>query len=360
MEELSKQLSIQLNEIICFEKVNNYSSLLIDKKNKINIDITVNSPRTIPSIESLISTYKVAIQLKNDINKDYLITMSNSDLYKNNTSNIKIEDDKNKIKFTIYNKEGILNTCDVIKSIYENSLKYKNSINKNNNDFNIELYYSFCKFSKLYIKKSVNIENINFTSSSYSGINEYIIIPKINEYLIIINKIKLKYGNNCLIKFNVLFSDKQSDSIEINNISNECIDLLDFIPYEKDKIICDGKIKELFTTNFHNIYINNCENLKKISNYISKNINKEDNSRNNIDLIIVNCPNIEFIEYNDKFNITIDNKKIFSMNSNEFVNIKKEIAEIKSLLKDQQEYAHIIQSLLKRINKLENKAVENE
>lgn len=37
-----------------------------------------------------------------------------------------------------------------------------------------------------------------------------------------------------------------------------------------------------------------------------------------------------------------------------------EIDEIKSLLKDQQEYAHIIQSLLKKINKLENKATENE
>jgi len=37
-----------------------------------------------------------------------------------------------------------------------------------------------------------------------------------------------------------------------------------------------------------------------------------------------------------------------------------EINEIKSLLKDQQEYAHIIQSLLKRINKLESKTIENE
>jgi hypothetical protein len=36
-----------------------------------------------------------------------------------------------------------------------------------------------------------------------------------------------------------------------------------------------------------------------------------------------------------------------------------EIDEIKSLLKDQQEYARIIQSLLKRINKLESKAVGN-
>ena len=34
------------------------------------------------------------------------------------------------------------------------------------------------------------------------------------------------------------------------------------------------------------------------------------------------------------------------------------VDEIKSLLKDQQEYALIIQSLLKRINKLESKAVE--
>jgi hypothetical protein len=38
----------------------------------------------------------------------------------------------------------------------------------------------------------------------------------------------------------------------------------------------------------------------------------------------------------------------------------KEINEIKSLLKDQQEYAQIIQSLLKKINKLENKAIVNE
>ena len=36
------------------------------------------------------------------------------------------------------------------------------------------------------------------------------------------------------------------------------------------------------------------------------------------------------------------------------------VDEIKSLLKDQQEYAHIIQSLLKRINKLESKSIENE
>jgi hypothetical protein len=46
------------------------------------------------------------------------------------------------------------------------------------------------------------------------------------------------------------------------------------------------KNKQLFTTNFHNIYIKNCENLKKISNYISKNINEEDDSMNNIYSII--------------------------------------------------------------------------
>jgi hypothetical protein len=355
MEELSKQLSIQLNETICIEKVNNFSSLLTDKKNKIKIDFDPDPYKSIPSIESFISTYKVASQLKNDINKDYLIILSNNKIYKNNTSNITIEDDKNKIKFTIYNEEGIQNTCDVIKSIYENSLKYKNSIN--NNDFNIELRYSFCKFRKTYIRNSINIENININSSN-NEINEYV-IPIINEYLMIINKIKLKYENDCLIKFNLNLPYEPS-TIEINNISNECIDLLDIIPYKKDKVICDGKIKELFTTNFHNIYIKNCKNLKKISNYISKNINGKDESRNNINLIIVNCPILEFIEYNEKFNITIDNKKIFSMNSNDFVNIKKEIDEIKSLLKDQQEYLDIIQSLLKRINKFEDKALGNE
>ena len=80
---------------------------------------------------------------------------------------------------------------------------------------------------------------------------------------------------------------------------------------------------------------------------------------NNINLIIINCPKLEFIEYYDKFTITIDHKKVFRIKQDDLSKIKEEIDEIKSLLKDQQEYAHIIQSLLKRINKLENKPLEN-
>ena len=51
---------------------------------------------------------------------------------------------------------------------------------------------------------------------------------------------------------------------------------------------------------------------------------------------------------------------VYRIKQDDLSKIKEENSEIKSLLKDQQEYAHIIQSLLKRINKLENKAVENE
>ena len=171
MEELNKQLSTQLNETICIEKFNFNTYLLIDKKNKIKIEfISIN---TIPSTEYFISTYKVSSELLNEINK-------------------------------------------------------------NNDNFNIELFYTFCGNKKDYIRTKIKIENICI----FSQFNNDIIFPKINEYLMINNKIKLKYGNNYLIKFT------GPNSIEIDNISNECIDLVDFIPHKIDKIICDGKIKE--------------------------------------------------------------------------------------------------------------------
>jgi hypothetical protein len=287
MEELSKQLSTQLNETIYIEKVNFNTYILTDKNNKIKIEfISIN---IIPSTEYLISTYKVSSELINEINKN------------------------------------------------------------NNDNFNIELFYTFCGNKKDYIRTKIKIENICIFKEYNTELNNDIFFPKINEYLMINNKIKLKYGNNYLIKFTGTYS------IEIDNISNECIDLVDFIPHKIDKIICDGKIKELYKTQFKNIEIVNCENLKKINNYV------EYDSKNNISILSIrNCPNLEFIEYYEKFRIFIDGKEINSIKSNDFINIKKEIYEIKSLLKDQQEYAHIIQSLLKRINKLENKAVENE
>ena len=188
MEELNKQLSTQLNETICIEKGNFNTYLLIDKKNKIKIEFI--STNTIPSTEYFISIYKVSIELLNEINK-------------------------------------------------------------NNNNFNIELFYSFCGNKKDYIRTGIKIENI----CVYSQYNNDIIFPKINEYLMINNKIKLKYVNNYLIKFTGY------NSIEIENISNEYIDLVDFIPHKIDKIICDGKIKELYKTQFTNIKIVICEKM---------------------------------------------------------------------------------------------------
>jgi hypothetical protein len=184
--------------------------------------------------------------------------------------------------------------------------------------------------------------------------------------------LKLKYGD----KTDML---KSFNHIYISDVDIEYIDLLDFIPYNKEKIICEGKIIDIFKSNeaIHSITIKNCYNLKKINNYVfGRNIDnyiEHSNSSllngfngfintysNNINLIIINCPKLEFIEYYDKFTITIDRKGVFRIKQDDLSKIREEINEIKSLLKDQQEYAHIIRSLLKRINKLENKAVENE
>ena len=61
----------------------------------------------------------------------------------------------------------------------------------------------------------------------------------------------------------------------------------------------------------------------------------------------------EYYESLEKRNIELEAKV------KQLQNKATEIDEIKSLLKDQQEYVLIIQSLLKKINKLENKAIEN-
>jgi hypothetical protein len=183
--------------------------------------------------------------------------------------------------------------------------------------------------------------------------------------------LKLKYGD----KTDML---KSFNHIHISDVDIEYIDLLDFIPYNKEKIICDGKITDIFKSNDANsvITIKNCYNLKKINNYVfgrietyehkpevrSSLLNGFNNTSifKNINIRIINCPKLEFIEYYDKFIITIDGKIVFRIKQDDLSKIKEENIEIKSLLKDQQEYAHIIQSLLKKINKLENKAIENE
>ena len=163
------------------------------------------------------------------------------------------------------------------------------------------------------------------------------------------------YNNHVLIK-----KDYTTYDLVISDVDIEYIDLLDFISTYPANIIINGYFKiinyvnyqniknsskwknNLTTENILNITIQNCLNLKIINNII--------HFKDNCNLKIINCPKLEFIEnYNNFTEIYLNNWLVKVVND-----------EIKSLLKDQQEYAHIIQSLLKKINKLERKPIENE
>ncbi len=52
-----------------------------------------------------------------------------------------------------------------------------------------------------------------------------------------------------------------------------------------------------------------------------------------LNINIIDCTNLEFIEYYDKFNITIDNKPLLRIKQDDLIKIKEEIQEIKELLK---------------------------
>jgi hypothetical protein len=227
----------------------------------------------------------------------------------------------------------------------------------------IEINYYYYSITKITLKYNDCIFSGNSCIECNKKIEEYI---KEQEKAQENAPLKLKYGD----KTDLL---KSFNHIEISYVDIEYIDLLDFIPYNKEKIICDGKITDIFKSNerISSITIKNCVNLKKINNYVFERIENYERGSllngfnntsifKNINIKIINCPKLEFIEYYDKFIITIDDKMVYRIKQDDLSKIKEENSEIKSLLKDQQEYAHIIQSLLKRINKLENKAVENE
>jgi len=227
----------------------------------------------------------------------------------------------------------------------------------------IEINYYYYSITKITLKYNDCIFSGNSCIECNKKIEEYI---KEQEKAQENAPLKLKYGD----KTDLL---KSFNHIEISYVDIEYIDLLDFIPYNKEKIICDGKITDIFKSNerISSITIKNCVNLKKINNYVFERIENYERGSllngfnntsifKNINIKIINCPKLEFIEYYDKFTITIDDKIVFRIKQDDLSKIKEEINEIKSLLKDQQEYAYIIQSLLKRINKLENKPIENE
>jgi hypothetical protein len=293
---------------------------------------------------------KMALQLKEDIIVKDITNNSFSILGEYTNTEYKI-----KINVKYYNI-GKINICKIYNEV-------KNQIIRKYVVSHIEIDYSNSDTNSSITKITLKYNDCIFSGNSCIECNK-----KIEEYIKEQEKtaLKLKYGD----KTDLL---KSFNHICISDVDIEYIDLLDFIPYNKEKIICDGKIIDIFKSNDKNsvITIKNCYNLKKINNYVfgcienyerGSLLNGFNNTSifKNINIKIINCPKLEFIEYYDKFIITIDDKMVYRIKQDDLSKIKEENSEIKSLLKDQQEYAHIIQSLLKRINKLENKAVENE
>jgi hypothetical protein len=334
MDELSKQLSSQLNETICIEEVGYNTYLLKDKNNKIKIEFHKLQNNSINN--SLLLLYKESKKFKKEIDTDYDINFIYMD---NIIKNIKIEDNKNKI---IIEGERIL--FESFTTIYAKTVKYKNIINKDF-IFHYNVERNRHNLMKITIEDNIYFENIN---PGNDLIINHIICDKINKYLEKKNDIIAKYGKNCINFYEKLYNNNNeytigNSTIEIYNIPNESIDLLEFIPYTKDKIICEGKIKDLFTTNLINITIKNCVNLKNINNYVSRSIYNDsfnqsinsstDLSKFNLNINIIDCTNLEFIEYYDKFNITIDNKPLLRIKQDDLIKIKEEIQEIKELLK---------------------------
>ena len=312
---------------------------------------------------------KMALQLSKQLNKDIIV----KDITNNSFSILgEYINTEYKIKINVKYKNIININIGQIYNEVTKQIIHKYVVS------HIEIDYSNSDTNSSITKITLKYNDCIFSGNSFIEFNK-----KIEEYIKEQEKaalklkekaeeqekaalIKLKYGDktDLLITYN---------NIVISDVDIEYIDLLDFIPYNKEKIICDGKITDIFKSNeeISVITIKNCDNLKKINNYVFRRIENYDYSSllngfnntsksNNINIKIINCPKLEFIEYYDKFTIIIDCKTVFRIKQDDLSKIKEEINEIKSLLKDQQEYALIIQSLLKKINKLENKPIENE
>ena len=97
---------------------------------------------------------------------------------------------------------------------------------------------------------------------------------------------KPKYGNKIYYKFD----EKNKKILYIGYSNSEIIDLSDFIEYTTKKNIFKGRIIETKICNIEKIVINNCENLKRIDDFVE----------GLVTISINNCPNISEIDCYDK------------------------------------------------------------
>ena len=405
MEELSKQLSAQLNETINITGTitgnitgtitsTEFHCSAVDDKNKIKI---INSDRSqklesTNEIKDKEREKKMTIELSKYLKEDVIVKEINNAHFIILGEGINTEY-RIKININYFNIGNIpdinilLNISDIpnifpnitninIREIYT---KVKNYINlKPEKKCYIETHYTKTNTQFLIKKITLKYDDCEFYGKNYiecdSKILEYVKMNKLKlkesesikikeEQEKVVTKLKLKYGDKTdwIITYKNIRNQNLQLDLVISDVDIEYIDLLDIIPNYQANIIMNGYIKNtnyvdykdiknksvhkcdiLIPKNILNITIKNCPNLKIINNII--------HLENNCYLKIINCPKLEFIEnYNNFSEIYKDNSLIKVFND-----------EIKSLLKDQQEYALIIQSLLKKINKLENKALGNE
>ena len=391
-------INIKINSIKCdgdissllkiYEEVKNYSNELYLKINKNstlyhvsviydddylikNIDIKYNNNIHICANNYIELTEKVENILESDrleilerenklimifkkkLNKDIIIKQINKSSF---TILGKVINTEYKIKIYV----NCIDDIDKIIKIYKEVKKFRKNINSDYElDCYIETEYIDYCINKIIIKCDDNIINSNDYLDCKKNIKAYVIKKKQKE-------IKLKYGEDAI--WDVSYSNDNNNHIfklEIVNVNKTFINLLDIVPYYQRKKIVNGFIKNINVFNglkimnlleydhnsqskkYFNIYISGCLSLININNFLKFNTKATDCIYN---LKIENCPSLEFIEsYNNFSEIYIG-----------FLSVEVINEEKKSLQKDQREYALVIQSLLKKINKLENKTIENE
>ena len=336
---LVKSIDIKYNK--CHICANNYVELTEKVQNKLESD-------------RLECENKLIMEFKKRLNKDIIVKQINK------SSFIILRKVIGATEYQIKIYVNCIDDIDKIIKIYKEVKSFRENMHfKYNLDWYIETEYIDYNINKINIKYDEYIINANDYGDCEKNIKSYLIKKKQNE-------IKLKYGENAYwnIDCNNSYDNCYYD-LKIS-VNTKYINLLDIVPNILWNKIVNGYIKNTNVLNLgfiinltdHNenkdkkiiyrILVNNCPNLLNINNILE--LNKDRIYNNIFNLITYNCPKLEFIEnYNNFTEIIINHRLVKVVND-----------EIKSLLKDQQEYARIIQSLLKRINKLESKAVENE
>lgn len=160
------------------------------------------------------------------------------------------------------------------------------------------------------------------------------------------NKIlKNDHGNDFFIEFNEF-----AQQIIVKKSINENLNLLDIIPFKIKKVLINGKIIDEKIGQTYLIIIEDCINLKKITNYVEE----------LQEIYLKNCPNIKEIECHQKISLFIDDKQIEKFVKKDQIKenlLKDLLVELQELRKFREgvetHYPAMIELLRQRIEKLE-------